>query len=175
MQTRVKIAIAGVVALVLAGLLALAAPVILPFLPERVQAAVGGTIETVPGTVEELFAATGLGEHEARGRVVSHAEVDDEYVIAAKIWPWELPEGWGFPKNRGVQDAPGAHWNGMGVAGAFSKWARASLGAVKDGRLAPDAANRLLDEVEDATLTLLDAGVLSDRRFVSQSVTPLRP
>ena len=38
----------------------------------------------------------------------------------------------------------------------------------------PDAADHLLDEVEDATQTLLDARVLSDRRFIEDSITPLR-
>ena len=62
----------------------------------------------------------------------------------------------------------------MGVRAAFSLWAQASLEAVKAGVLGPDAADHLLDEVEDATQTLLDARVLSDRRFIEESITPLR-
>ena len=52
---------------------------------------------------------------------MSHADVDEEYVIAATIWPWTLPPEW-----------------------------------------------------EDATQRLLDARVLSDRRFIEDSITPLR-
>jgi len=63
----------------------------------------------------------------------------------------------------------------MGVKAAFSTWATASLESVEAGDLAPDAANGLLDEVEDATRTLLAAGLLSDRGFIEESVTPLRP
>ena len=48
------------------------------------------------------------------------------------------------------------------------------LEAVKAGGVDPDAADHLLDEVEDATQTLLDARVLSDRRFIADSVDPLR-
>ena len=62
----------------------------------------------------------------------------------------------------------------MGVRAAFSLWAQASLEAVKAGGVDPDAADHLLDEVEDATQTLLDARVLSDRRFIEDSITPLR-
>ena len=57
---------------------------------------------------------------------------------------------------------------------AFSLWAQATLEAVKAGGVDPDAADHLLDEVEDATQTLLDARVLSDRRFIEDSITPLR-
>ena len=62
----------------------------------------------------------------------------------------------------------------MGVRAAFSLWAETSLESVKAGRLEPDAADHLLDEVEDATQTLLDARVLSDRRFIEDSIAPLR-
>ena len=62
----------------------------------------------------------------------------------------------------------------MGVRVAFSLWAQASLEALKAGGVDPDAADHLLDEVEDATQTLLDARVLSDRRFIEESITPLR-
>ena len=165
---------AGLVAVV-AGLVALAAPVIVPFLPSQVQVVLGGTIDTVPGSVEELFERTGLGDDGEYGDArVTHADVNDEYVIAASIWPWNLPPGWGFPKNRGVADTPGQHWNGMGVHAAYSLWAKTSLQAVRSGDLSADAANALLDEVENATQTLLDEGVLSDRGFIAESVTPLR-
>ena len=165
--------VSAVTVLVLAGLVALLLPVVIPSLPSRAQVVLGGTIDTVPGTVEELIEATGI---DGAGRTTStHAEADEEYTLAAGIWPWELPPGWKFPQNRGVPDTPGRHWNGMGVAGAFSTWATETLEAVQSGGLSPDAVNALLDEVEDATRTLLDAGVLSDQRFIATSVTPLRP
>jgi hypothetical protein len=175
MNRTAKISI-GVAAAAIVGLLAIAAPAIVPVLPQQLQVGLGGTIDTVPGTVDELFRETGVGGSGQYGdSPVTHAEVDEEYVIAASIWPWSLPPGWAFPKNRGVPDTPGHHWNGMGVKAAFSTWATASLEAVKAGELTPDAANDLLDEVEDATQTLLDAGLLSDRGFIARSVTPLRP
>lgn len=174
-MNKVTVAVISVSAVTIAGLIALAAWTIVPMLPQQAQAALVGTIDTVPGTVEELFAQTGLGAYAEGGPSrVSHADVDDEYVIAATIWPWTLPPDWGFPKSRGVGDTPGHHYNGMGVRASFSLWAKASLDAVKAGGLAPGAAEHLLDEVEDATRTLLDARVLSDARFVENSVTPLR-
>jgi hypothetical protein len=160
----------GLSVLAVVGLVALTAPALGPLLPQQVQVALGGTIDTVPGTVDELFAKTESGE----GRV-THADVDEEYVIAASIWPWSLPPVWGFPRNRGVADTPGSHFDGMGVKAAFSIWATASLEAVKSGDLAPDAANHLLDEVDAAYQTLRDARLLSDRGFIDESVTPLRP
>jgi hypothetical protein len=172
---KLTVAVISVSAVTIAGLVGLAAWTIVPMLPQQAQAALVGTIDTIPGTVEELFARTGLGEFAEGGRSrVSHADVDEEYVIAATIWPWTLPPDWGFPKSRGVGDTPGHHYNGMGVRAAFSLWAKASLDAVKAGALDPGAAQHLLDEVEDATRTLLDARVLSDARFVENSVTPLR-
>lgn len=161
--------------LTVVGLMAIAASIFVPLLPQQAQRALIGTIDTVPGTVEELFVQTGLGEFGTAGPSrVSHADVDDEYVIAATIWPWTLPPDWGFPKSRGVGDTPGHHYNGMGVRAAFSLWAKASLDAVEAGALTPDAAEHLLDEVEGATQTLLNARVLSDARFVADSITPLR-
>ena len=175
MHLRTKLVAGATSVAVFAGLVALAAPAVVPLLPSQVQVVLGGTIKTVPGTAEELFERTGLGESGEYGSSrVTHADVNDEYVIAASIWPWTLPPGWGFPKNRGVADTPGQHWNGMGVHAAFSLWAKTSLEAVEAGDLAPDAANDLLDEVEDATRTLLEEGVISDRRFIEDSVTPLR-
>ena len=172
---KLTVAVISVSALTIAGLIALAAWTIVPMLPQQAQAALVGTIDTVPGTVEELFAKTGLGAFGDGGASrVSHADVDEEYVIAATIWPWALPPDWGFPKSRGVGDTPGHHYNGMGVRAAFSLWAKASLDAVKAGDLDPGAAEHLLDEVEDATRTLLEVRVLSDARFVENSVTPLR-
>ena len=169
-----KIVFAGS-AIVIAGLVALAAPPIIAVLPEPVQVVFEGTIDTAPGTVDELFLATGL---EGPGRYgdakVTHAGVDHEYEIAASIWPWDLPPGFGFPKHRGAADTPGTHWNGMGVKAAFSKWATAALEAAKSDHLAPPLANNLLDEVEDAYRALRDEGVLSDRDFIAESVTPLR-
>ena len=169
MNLSAKITI-GFSALAVVGLVALTAPAIAPLLPQQVQVALGGTIDTVPGTVDELFAKTESGD--AR---VTHADVDDEYVTAASIWPWSLPPGWGFPRNRGVADTPGSHFDGMGVKAAFSLWATASLEAVRADDLDPAAANLLLDEVEDAYETLRDARLLSDRGFIAASVTPLRP
>ena len=175
MKRTAKITIAASV-IAVGGILALAAPAMGPFLPQQVQVALGGTIHTVPGTVDELFAQTRLGEYRRDGdSKATHAEVDEEYVIAASIWPWSFPPGFGFPKNRGVADTPGHHWNGMGLKAAFSIWATASLEAVKAGDLPPDAANDLLDEVEAAYQTLFDEGLLSNRRFIAESVTPLRP
>lgn len=159
-------------ALAALGLVTLAAWTIIPMLPHQAQTALIGTLTTTPGTVDELFAATEIG---ADGQErVSHADVDEEYVIAAQIWPWTLPPDWGFPRTRGVGDTPGHHYNGMGVRAAFALWAKASLDAVKDGDLDPDAATHLLDEVEDATRTLLEVRVLSDKGFIANSVTPLR-
>ena len=132
MKLASKITI-GVSALVVVGLLALVTPLVVPVLPHSVQVALGGTIDTVPGTVDELFAQTGLGEDGQYGdSKVTHAEVDEEYVLAATIWPWSLPPDWKFPKSRGAGDTPGYHWNGMGVKAAFSIWASAALEA---GRL----------------------------------------
>lgn len=174
MKVAAKITI-GVCALVVVGLVALITPIVIAVLPHSVQVSLGGTIDTVPGTVEELFARTGLGEDGQYGdSKVTHAEVDEEYVLAATIWPWRLPPGWKFPQSRGAADTPGHHWNGMGVKAAFSIWAAASLDAVKAGDLTPDAANDLLDEVQAAYQTLLEEGVLSDRGFIADSVTPLR-
>ncbi len=175
MNKLTVVAIWTVSALTIVGLIALAASSIVPFLPQQAQAALAGTIDTEPGTVEELFAETGMGAFAQDGpQRVSHADVDEEYVTAATIWPWTLPPDWGFPQSRGVRDTPGHHYNGMGVRAAFSLWATASLEAVKAGGLGPDAAEHLLDEVEDATRKLLDARVLSDRRFIEDSITPLR-
>jgi len=175
MKRAAKITTATV-ALVVVGLGALAVPAIVPLVPQKVQMALGGTIDTVPGTPDELFAQTGVGEYRDDGDSrASHAEVDEEYVVAASIWPWSLPPGWGFPKNRGVADTPGHHWNGMGLKAAFSIWVTASLDAVKAGDLGATDANAQLDEVEAAYQTLFDAGLLSDRRFIAKSVTPLRP
>lgn len=161
-------------ALAAIGLVALAAWTIIPMLPQQAQTALIGTLTTTPGTVDELFTATGIGGYSDGQERVSHADVDREYVIAAEIWPWTLPPDWGFPRTRGVGDTPGHHYNGMGVRAAFALWAKASLDAVEAGRLDPDAATHLLDEVEAATLTLLDVRVLTDKGFIAESVTPLR-
>ena len=175
MKVAAKITI-GVCALVVVGLVALITPIVIAVLPHSVQVSLGGTIDTVPGTVDELFAQTGLGEDGQYGdSKVTHAEVDEEYVVAATIWPWSLPPGWKFPKSRGAADTPGYHWNGMGVKAAFSIWAAASLEAVKAGELSTTDANQLLDSVEAAYDALLDEGVLTDRGFIAESVTPLRP
>ncbi|WP_314506057.1 hypothetical protein [uncultured Microbacterium sp.] len=165
----------AVSALTVVGLLALAAWAVVPFLPQQAQAALAGTIDTVPGTVDDLFAETGIGHYAPAGRQdVTHAEVDEEYVAAATIWPWTLPPDWGFPRSRGVRDTPGHHYNGMGVRAAFALWAQTSLEAVKSGAVAGATADHLLDEVEEATRTLLEARVLSDARFIERSITPLR-
>jgi len=167
---RSTLVIAITSAVVVVSLVAIAAPVFVPFLPRQVQVAVGGTIQTVPGTAEELFARTESGDAK-----VTHADVDEEYVIAASIWPWRLPPGWAFPRSRGIADTPGRHSDGMGVKAAFSVWAAATLDAVKSGDLDPDTADALLDAVESAYQTLFDAGKLTDRGFIRDSVTPLRP
>lgn len=70
------------------------------------------------------------------------ARPDAEYVLAATVWPWELPPGFAFPKNRGIPDTPG-HWNGMCVRDAFSMWKTAILDAVKDGDLSWNIPLRL--------------------------------
>ncbi|MEJ1155541.1 hypothetical protein [Microbacterium marmarense] len=167
---------ASVVAIAIAvvfGLLVLAAPAFMHLLPQRVQIALGGTIDTNPGTPAELLAQTGLNN---TGSVkVTHEDVDAEYVTAATIWPWALPPEWGFPESRGVADTPGQHYLGMGVRAAFSLWAVASLEAVETGNLSDEEVNTLLDEVQDAAQTLLDAEVLSDGSFIAESITPLRP
>lgn len=152
-----------------AGTVALVGPSVVPFLPRQAQVALGGSIDTVPSDAAELLQATDSGDAK-----VTHAHVDEEYVLAASMWPWSLPPGWSFPRNRGVADIPGHHYDGMGVRAAFSLWASASLDAVKAGDLPSADANLLLDEVEEATQILLDAGLLSDRRFIERSVTPLR-
>lgn len=156
------------------ALVALAAWTIIPMLPERAQTALIGALDTTPGTVDELFAATGIAGAADGNTRVSHADVDREYVLAAEIWPWTLPPDWGFPRTRGVGDTPGHHYNGMGVRAAFALWAKATLDAVEAGRLDPDAATHLLDEVEAATRTLLEVRVLTDKGFIAESVTPLR-
>jgi hypothetical protein len=166
-----KIAIVAASFLVVVGLVVLTLPLFLPYLPSQAQVVLGRTIDTVPGTVDELFTET-LGDPDED---VTHEDADDEYVDAASIWPWALPPGWGFPEHRGIPDVGHRHWDGMGVQGAFSLWAKASLEAVESGNLTDEEAIALLDEVEDATETLLEADILSDVRFIEQSVTPLRP
>ncbi len=175
MKLHTKLGIAAVTVVVIAGLVALLLPVLLPFLPSKAQAVLGGTITTVPGTVDELLEVAALDDEGGYGDIrYTHEQVDEEYVAAASIWPWRLPPGWGFPKNRGVADVPGAHWNGMGVQAAFSKWAATALDVVEAGDLEPDEANALLDELESATRILLDEGVLSDRAFIARDIEPLR-
>lgn len=175
MKLNTKLAIGAATAVVIAGLVALLLPVLVPFLPSQAQVALGGTIETVPGTVDELLEGAGLGDGGGYGTTrYTHEQVDEEYVFAASIWPWALPPGWGFPKNRGVADVPGAHWNGMGVQAAFSKWAATALDVVEAGDLEPAEANALLDELEAATRILLEKGVLSDRAFIARDIEPLR-
>ena len=144
MNLAAKIATGATAAVVAVGLLALTAPAVVPFLPHRVQVALAGPVEpidTVPGTVDDLFRANGLAEHEVRDSHVSHADVDALYVAAAKVWPWSLPAGFMFPGNRGVADTPGPHYRSMGLQAAFSKWATASLDAVQAGDLDPAAAD----------------------------------
>ena len=69
----------GFSALAVVGLVALTAPAIAPLLPQQVQVALGGTIHTVPGTVDELFAKTESGDarvtHCRRGRRVRDRRV----------------------------------------------------------------------------------------------------
>ena len=174
----VKIALIGGSALTLVGLAALAAPAYIPFLPHRVQEALAGpagAIDTTPGTVEELFLANEIGPRKALDMHVSHADVEGFYVASAKIWPWTLPPDFKFPGRRGIADTPGPHFRSMGLSSAFSKWATASLDAVKSGDLTAAEANELLDDVEDAYRTLFDAEVLSDHGFIERAVDPLRP
>lgn len=177
MKLASKLTTGAAVSVVILGLGALALPAILPFLPSRAQVALGGTIDTVPGTVNDLYARTGTADHATKADEVgiTHAAVDEEYVIAASIWPWDLPADWRFPRSRGVADTPGHHWNGMGVKAAFSIWATATLDEARSGDLTEAEANRLLDEVTDATDTLIAAGLLTDSHFVARSVDPLRP
>ena len=73
--------------LTIVGPVALAAWTVVPLLPERAQAALAGTIDTVPGTVEELFSQTGLGQFAESEPSRVSADVDEEYVISATIWP----------------------------------------------------------------------------------------
>lgn len=175
MRLRTTLAVSAASLVVVGGLVALIVPVILPVLPTQAQVMLGGTLETNPGTLDELFRGAGLGEHGDYGdTTVSHADVDAEYEHAASVWPWALPPDWGFAKHRGVADTPGRHVNGMGVQAAFSMWATASLDAVKSGRLEPEAASALLDELEAATRILLDERVLSDAGFIEDAITPLR-
>ena len=177
MNRTAKITTGITVAVVAVGLLALTAPVVVPFLPHRVQEALTGPvgpIETVPGTVDDLFRANGLDEHEPLDSHVSHADVEALYVASAKVWPWSLPADFKFPGRRGVADTPGSHLRNMGLASAFSKWATASLDSVRAGDYEPGAADALLDEVEAAYRILFDADVLGDSRFIENAVDPLR-
>lgn len=170
-----KLAIWIGAAVVTASLFALAAPIIIPLLPQQAQTTMFGTIDTERGTVDQLLDATGLaGSGQYGDDKVTHAAVDEEYMTAASIWPWDLPAGWGFPRNRGVPDTPGRHWNGMGVKAAFSTWATASLEAVRAGDLSAAEQDALLDEIERAYDILRAEGVLSDARFIEQAVEPLR-
>ena len=175
MNRTAKITTAATAAVVIVGLLALTAPVVVPFLPQRVQVALAGTIHTIPGTVDDLYRQTHLGDYGDVGATTTHAGVDDEYVIAATVWPWTLPTGWAFPAQRGVPDTPGAHSTGMGVKAAFSAWATASLDTVKSGDLTPAAADAVLDEVASAYRTLISDDILADHLFIEHAVTPLRP
>lgn len=58
------------------GLVALAAWTIIPMLPQQAQTALIGTLTTTPGTVDELFTATGIGGTGDGDERVSHADVD---------------------------------------------------------------------------------------------------
>jgi len=177
MNRTAKITTGVTVAVVAVGLLALTAPAVVPFLPHSVQVALAGTaepIDTVPGTVDELLRANGLGEHEVLDSHVSHADVEALYVASAKIWPWTLPTGFKFPGRRGVADTPGPHNRAMGLQSAFSKWAVASLDEVRSGDLGAAAGADRLNEVEAAYRVLFDAGVLGDRKFIEKAVDPLR-
>lgn len=161
--------------LVVIGLLVSGVYIVAPLLPQQAQSVLIGTIDTVPGSVDDLFRETGTGPYALGSpKPVSHDDVDAQYVTAASIWPWTLPPDWGFPKGRGVADTPGGHWNGMGIKAAFSLWASASLGAVKSGALTGSAAEHMLDQVEAATERLLAERLLTDRGFIANSVTPLR-
>jgi len=176
MNLAAKIATGASAAVVAVGLVALTAPAVVPFLPHGVQVALAGPVEpidTVPGTVDDLFRSNGLAEHNVRDSHVSHADVEALYVASAKVWPWDLPAGFQFPSKRGVADTPGPHHRSMGLQAAFSKYAVAVLAAVEAGDYAPDPS-RPLDELQDAYQTLFDAGVLGDRRFVEDSIDPLR-
>ena len=62
----------------------------------------------------------------------------------------------------------------MGIRAAYSMWATATLRTVESGVLEPAEADALLDELEEATLTLLDLAILTDHRFIDRRVTPLR-
>lgn len=171
----VKFAVAAASVAAIAGLVALAVPTVVPLLPRQAQVAIGGSVETAPGTVDMLLKTGRLHEDGRYGASrVTHADVDSEYIAAASVWPWILPPGWSFPKTRGIPDTPGTHWNGMGVRAAFSAWASATLDVVKGGELSPDAAGALLDQVEDAYRVLRAKGVLSDARFVEDEIAPLR-
>lgn len=171
MSRKKTIVAIAVPALIVIGLVALTLPVIGPRLPV-VQGLGIGTMDTVPVSVDEFLARTDSDRYGVR---VEHEDVEEGYVLAASIWPWQLPPGWRFPAERGIADTPGAHWAGMGVRSAFSKWAEASLQTVQNGDLTPAAADDLLDDVEDATRTLLEVRVLSDEAFVRTSIDPLRP
>ncbi|QKJ20249.1 hypothetical protein [Microbacterium hominis] len=175
MKTSHKVALVAVPTLVVATLVALTLPLFMPLLPAQIQVIAGGTIRTVPGTVEDLFERTGTdGFGMQNPTPVSHDEVDGEYVMAASIWPWMLPPGWGFPRERGVADTPGHHWNGMGVKAAFAVWAKTALDTVARDDVPPALAEKLLSDVEYAYHVLFDAGLLSDRTFIEKSVEPLK-
>jgi len=51
MKVAAKITI-GVCALVVVGLVALITPIVIAVLPHSVQVALGGTIDTIPGTIQ---------------------------------------------------------------------------------------------------------------------------
>jgi len=175
MKLRTKFAVGAGSALLVVSLVGLSSPVWMPLLPQQWQQTLGGQIQTRQGTVDELFRLTDTGPYRIPSAdEPTHAEVDEEYRLAAAVWPWDLPPHWSFPNNRGVPDVPGHHWTGMGVKAAFALWAQRSLDAVRAGALEDADADHLLDEVEDAYRTLFAEGLLTDRRFVEASIDPLR-
>ena len=88
MNLAAKIATGASAAVVFVGLPALTAPAIVPFLPHQAQTALAGTIHTTPGTVDDLFRRTRLGDQrDAADTHITHAQVDEEYRIAATPAP----------------------------------------------------------------------------------------
>lgn len=179
-SARLKLAVTAASVVTIGGLVAIAAPAIAPWIPVSVHQALGGPVTTTPGTVDDLFQLTGTGEYAVHtGFPVSHDDVDAEHQIAAGVWPWALPEGWDFPRNRGIPDTPRHHERGMGVRAAFSMYASEILERVKYRGTTGAEKQHLLDALQSAYTHLYDAGLLRDSRFVTspsiRSATDERP
>lgn len=176
MNLAAKITI-GVSALVVAGLVALAAPVVLQVgstvaaltaespltLAAGQPAAEVTTTETAPAEAQPERALPAVAEttpvsmDEYMASLSSEGYTDivgvhDEYRRAVAIFPLPLPEGYAFPaESREKEDETGMRFTlGTGEVEAYTYWASATTRAAYDAHISGDTAtaNRHLDALE---------------------------